>query len=183
MKLGDLPNRRFKLKHIALVGLVCIVALGGSMVMIEATSTTEFCASSCHEMEPMATTYAHSLHARAGVGCGDCHEKPGLKGTIESKWQGTKELAIHITGTAPEVIKMENPARDVNCYTCHQDKMMDAETAGAHVDPHTLKHFENGMDCMTCHSGVVHNEAKNADLPSRDECYTCHLDNMGTRLK
>jgi cytochrome c nitrite reductase small subunit len=181
MKLSELPERRFKLKHIALAGAACIVLLGVGMVSIEATNQTKFCGESCHEMDPMYQSYQHSLHAQAGVGCADCHEKPGLTGTVESKWKGTKELVLHVTGKVPDPIKMSSPD-GANCYTCHQDKMLDADTAAKYNDPHTMKHFENGMNCLTCHSGVVHNDAVNADLPSRDSCYTCHLDSKGTKL-
>ena len=183
MKLSDLLHKKFGLKHIAIAGFVCIGLMGAMTAMIEATNQTSFCGTTCHEMDPMYNSYQHSLHAKAGVGCADCHEKPGISGTIASKWQGTQELFLHVTGQVPDSIKMKNPARDVNCYTCHQDKVLDAETAAAHYDPHTAKHFENGMDCMTCHSGVVHNDEKNADIPNRDTCYTCHLDNMKTKLQ
>ncbi|MDD6120350.1 MAG: NapC/NirT family cytochrome c [Selenomonadaceae bacterium] len=181
MDFSNLPERKFKLKHIAAAGAVCIALLGVGMVSIEATNQTSFCGESCHEMDPMYQSYQHSLHAKAGVGCADCHEKPGLTGTVQSKWQGTKELVLHVTGQVPDPIKMENPD-STNCYTCHQDKVLDAETAAKHNDPHSAKHFENGMTCLTCHSGVVHNDKVNADLPSRDGCYTCHLDSKGTKL-
>ena len=179
MKLSELPDKKFKLKHIAIAGLACIVLLGASTVMIEATNTTSFCSTTCHEMEPMANSYDHSIHAKAGVGCADCHEKPGLQGTIASKWQGTQELFLHVTGQVPDPIKMTDAHKKVNCYICHQDKIMNSEVAAKHKDPHTAKHFENGMNCLTCHTGVVHDAKVNMDVPGRERCYTCHLDNMG----
>ena len=175
MKLSDLADRKIKLKHIAAAGMACIVLLGGSMVAIEATNQSGFCGTTCHEMDPMYTSWQHSGHKN--VGCAECHEKPGLEGTIRSKAQGTQELFLHVTGQVPDPIKMENPA-DVNCYTCHQDKIMNTDLAAANKNPHTAKHFENGMNCLSCHSGVVHNDAKNMVLPGRDSCYTCHLDAM-----
>ena len=84
MKLSDLPEFKVKLKHVALAGVACIALYGVSYGMIEATNQTTFCGESCHEMDPMYQTWQHSAHAQSGVGCADCHEKPGLQGTIES---------------------------------------------------------------------------------------------------
>ncbi|MCR5756303.1 MAG: NapC/NirT family cytochrome c [Selenomonas sp.] len=172
----SLLDKKFKLKHIAIAGFACIALLGATVAMIEATNQSSFCGTTCHEMDPMYQTWLHSGHKN--VGCAECHEKPGIEGTIASKWQGTQELFLHVTGQVPDPIKMENPQDKVNCYTCHQDKIMNTEIALKNKDPHTAKHFENGMNCMTCHSGVVHNDAVNMELPSRDRCYTCHLDAM-----
>ncbi len=177
MKLSELPDFKVKLKHVAIAGVACIALYGVSYGMIEATNQTTFCGETCHEMDPMYQTWQHSAHAQSNVGCADCHEKPGLQGTIESKAKGTKELFLHVTGQVPDPIKIGDP-NDVNCYTCHQDKMLNAETAAAAKDPHTQKHFENGMTCMTCHTGVVHNDNANMYVPSRERCYTCHLDAM-----
>lgn len=177
MKFNELPDFKVKLKHVAFAGIACIALYGAAYGMVEATNQTPFCGETCHEMDPMYTSWQQSGHAKADVGCADCHEKPGLQGTIESKWKGTKELVMHVSGNVPDPIKMENP-NDVNCYTCHQGKMMNVETAAAAKDPHTMKHFENGMTCLTCHTGVTHDTNVNMTVPSRERCYTCHLDSM-----
>ena len=170
-------DKAFKLKHIALAGIVGIGFLGASVGMIELTNQTSFCGTTCHEMDPMYQTWQTSNHKT--VDCADCHEQPGLEGTVKSKWKGTKELFIHIGGNIPDPIKVEN-TNEINCYVCHQDKMKEAELAAARKDPHTAKHFENGMNCVSCHTGLVHNEMVNKSLPSRERCYTCHLDAMGS---
>ncbi|MBR0103127.1 MAG: cytochrome C, partial [Selenomonadaceae bacterium] len=48
---------------------------------------------------------------------------------------------------------------------------------------HTERHFQEGMNCVSCHSGIVHDEMKNKVLPSRDRCYTCHLDAMSSLVR
>ena len=174
MSLGD---KQVKLKHIAIAGIACIVAFSAAYGMIEATNQNTFCGEQCHEMDPMYVTWQHSNHKT--VDCADCHEQPGFTGMVQSKMKGTKELFLHVTGNVPDPIKVHD-TNEVNCYTCHQDKIKDAEIAGPRKDPHTAKHFENGMNCVTCHTGIVHNDAANQVLPSRERCYTCHLDAMGS---
>ncbi len=172
-----LLDKTITLKHVALAGIIGIGFLGFTAGVIEYTNQTSFCGTTCHEMDPMYQTWQTSNHKV--VECADCHEKPGLSGTVESKWKGTKELLIHISGNVPDPIKIEN-TNDVNCYVCHQDKIKEAEIAVARKNPHTAKHFENGMNCVTCHTGLVHNDMANKSLPSRNRCYTCHLDAMSS---
>ncbi len=173
----SLMDKQFKLKHIAIAGFACIIGLGAMVGMIEATNQTEFCGTACHEMDPMYVSWQHSNHQV--IGCADCHEQPGLEGTIKSKAKGTYELMLHVSGNIPDPIKLQNP-NEVNCYVCHQDKIRTAEVAAPLKDPHTQKHFENGMNCLTCHKGLVHDEMANKSVPTRDSCYTCHLDAMST---
>ncbi len=55
------------------------------------TASTEFCAQACHSvMEPQATTYEDSVHAR--VSCTECHIGPGAKWFVKSKVSGTLEV-------------------------------------------------------------------------------------------
>lgn len=172
-----LLDKQVKLKHIAIAGFACIAALGFTVGMVEFTNTTPFCGETCHEMDPMYVSWQHSNHKT--VDCAECHEQPGLEGTVKSKMKGTKELWLHVTGNIPDPIRVQN-TNEVNCYVCHQDKIKESEVAAARRDPHTAKHFENGMNCVTCHTGLVHNEELNKSVPTRDRCYTCHLDAMST---
>ncbi len=155
-----------------LAGLIVFVLLaaGGSVAY---TSRSEFCAT-CHEMTPMAQSWQTSAHKN--VACEDCHSEPGVKGVVKAKAKGMQELYLHVIGS--QIIPRAND-RDINCFSCHQDKVkMDTDRALAAKDPHTVKHFSNGMTCITCHSGIVHNEKLNNTLPSRDTCSNCHLDTM-----
>jgi trimethylamine-N-oxide reductase cytochrome c-type subunit TorC len=126
-------------------------------------------------MKPMHQAWQTSSHKN--VDCYSCHAEQGLEGTIKTKAKGLKELYLHTTGQVPPVIKAEE--RNVNCFSCHQDKVKgNAERAFAAKDPHTVKHFDNGMTCVSCHGGLVHNPKANNMVPSRDACTTCHLDQM-----
>lgn len=172
----ELQKGIIRLRFLGAIGIVIMVFSLFTMMAIEASSQSEFCGTACHEMEPEYVTWQTSGHKH--VQCAECHEKDGVVGTVKSKMQGARETVAHITGNYETPITLSNP-NDVNCYSCHQDKMkQNVEMAAATRNPHTGKHFENGMNCLTCHSGVVHDEVANKTLPSRDRCFTCHLDDM-----
>ncbi|WP_110954901.1 cytochrome c3 family protein [Anaerosinus massiliensis] len=174
MKLWDkvCGEKKFTLKHFIGLGLFMVVFILSTAGAVAYTSQSDFCGS-CHEMSPMYKTWAASGHK--DIACAECHEEPGALGVVKSKAKGTKELYLHMTGdfSAPKA-----DARDVNCYGCHQDKVKNVETAAERKDPHTKKHFDNGMNCLSCHSGLVHDEMKNKTLPSRATCVSCHWDEM-----
>ena len=102
----SLMDKQFKLKHIAIAGFACIIGLGVMVGMIEATNQTSFCGTTCHEMDPMYVSWQHSNHK--SIECADCHEKPGIEGTIQSKMKGTQELILHVTGNVPDPIHLQN---------------------------------------------------------------------------
>ena len=172
MSLWNLKEMKFTVRHFIGLGIAMVLFVAFTIGAVEYTNQSSFCGS-CHEMSPMYTSWTHSSHKE--VACAECHEEPGFEGTVKSKAKGTKEAWLHLTGNF-DPPKAE--AKDVNCYSCHQDKVKTAELAADRKDPHTQWHFENGMNCLTCHSGIVHTEGKNQTLPTRDNCYTCHLDQM-----
>ena len=173
----ELSQGRIKLGHLAAIGGVIICFLAFTYITVEATGTNSFCGTVCHEMDDHYTSWQASAHRN--VDCAECHEGEGVVGLAETKMEGMRELWLHITGGYEMPIVMKNPDK-INCYSCHQDKMKaDTDVASLRQDPHTMAHFENNMTCMSCHAGVVHNNAVNTVLPSRDTCFTCHLDGVG----
>ena len=175
MNLGRALRGKEKLtgRHISILGAIIAAGLLCIAWSAEYTSRSDFCAG-CHEMAPMYQTWTMSSHKN--VACVDCHSEPGLKGLIKEKAKGMKEVYLHITGSYAVI---QADTSEINCYSCHQDKVKtNAEQALAIKSPHTVKHFANGMNCVTCHSGLVHNEKLNQAVPSREQCTTCHLDQM-----
>lgn len=137
------------------------------------TSKSEFCGT-CHEMGTMHQTWINSSHKN--IACIECHSEPGVKGLVKAKVKGIKELYIHVSATN---ITPQAEAKDINCLSCHQEKVStNVEKAGAAKNPHTIKHFDNGMTCISCHGGLVHNDKVNTSTPSRESCISCHLDQM-----
>lgn len=160
-------------QHVLAFGVLIIGFLVFTSWSVAYTSSSNFC-STCHEITPMHATWQTSSHKN--VDCVACHAQPGFAGVVQTKAKGLKEVYVHLTDNN---ITLKADAKDINCYSCHQDKVKtDTQQAADRKDPHTVKHFDNGMNCITCHSGLVHNEKTNKGVPSRDACVTCHLDQM-----
>jgi len=85
------------------------------------TESSYFCGQVCHSvMEPQATAYASSSHAR--VSCAECHIGAGASWFVKSKLSGTRQvLAVWMNSYArpiPPAITELRPARET-CEECH----------------------------------------------------------------
>lgn len=85
------------------------------------TDSAEFCSQACHSvMEPQATTYALSGHAR--VACAECHIGSGASWFVKSKLSGTRQVIAVMRDSyskpIPPAIRHLRPARDT-CEECH----------------------------------------------------------------
>ncbi|MFQ5491927.1 MAG: NapC/NirT family cytochrome c, partial [Phycisphaerae bacterium] len=83
------------------------------------TESTQFCAKVCHAvMEPQASTYQHSPHAR--VSCAQCHIGSGASYFVKSKLSGVRQVLAVLGDTfsrpIPPAITALRPAQ----YTCEQ---------------------------------------------------------------
>ncbi|MFH0982759.1 MAG: NapC/NirT family cytochrome c, partial [Planctomycetota bacterium] len=88
------------------------------------TDSAGFCAESCHAvMEPQATAYEHSAHAR--VRCAECHIGTGASWFVKSKLSGTRQVIATWRNTYPRPIPPAitelRPARET-CEQCHWPK-------------------------------------------------------------
>jgi hypothetical protein len=121
----DLNNRRTR-------GAVLLFLLISIFVVLPAlavssyngyhyTESTAFCGRLCHTvMEPQATAYATSPHAR--VRCAECHIGEGASWFVKSKLSGTRQvLAVWRNSyprPIPPAITELRPARET-CEQCH----------------------------------------------------------------
>ena len=85
------------------------------------TDSAEFCSKACHAvMQPQATTYEHSAHAR--VACAECHIGEGASWFVKSKLSGTRQvlavMAESYSRPIPTAIHHLRPARET-CEHCH----------------------------------------------------------------
>lgn len=152
-------------KVIIVAAAALIASLAGTIAYTERPS---FC-QSCHEMRPYYTSWAESSHKDAN--CLACHADEGLVGLLRVKAKGATEVVKHFTNTYSTPIRGEVPS--YRCESCHNEPQKIVETTDLRI-PHDT-HLSAGLECTTCHGGVVHGEqGQGASKPSMDTCATCH---------
>lgn len=151
------PVNRWKLLFASL--LVCIVVFGGGYGVLSFTNSPTFC-SSCHEMQPEYTSYTASSHNE--ISCVQCHIKPGTVSMLTHKVKSMKEVYYHVTGVPNQIVQTEEEAiSNENCLQCHSKNRL--VTASGDLKVNHKGHINDGIPCITCHSGVVH-----AKMAARD---------------
>ncbi len=122
--LNDPAQRRiakyFLLGTFALLPIVGVTSYHG----YHYTDSTQFCATACHAvMNPQATTYEFSAHAR--VTCAECHIGSGASWFVRSKLSGTRQVLAmwndSFSRPIAPAIRHLRPARDT-CERCHWPK-------------------------------------------------------------
>jgi hypothetical protein len=106
--------------------LATIVNLGivglASYGTVEYTESQTFCGQACHTvMEPEFVAHQSGNHGR--VHCVQCHVGPNVGGFLTAKLNGTRQLALAVTGTyaRPIPIPVENlPSVTNSCENCHR---------------------------------------------------------------
>jgi hypothetical protein len=100
------------------LGIVSIASYG----TVQYTESQAFCGQACHAvMEPEFVAHRAGPHGR--VHCVACHVGPGAGGFLTAKLNGTRQLALAVTGTHPRPIPtpVENmPTVESSCENCHQ---------------------------------------------------------------
>ena len=162
-----------------------IVFFAGAGAVLEATSSTRFCADACHEMTafsvPEWQASAHFKNARGfQAGCPDCHvPRPEIPRLIR-KAKAIGEVWGHLTGSIATQAKFDARkvamARDTwaelkasdsrECRACHNAATMDlsAQEHSAQIKHTRMK--TSGETCIDCHKGVVHSVPAGADTSS-----------------
>lgn len=141
-----------KLKIVILLSGTLILFLALTAAALELTSTPTFC-SMCHEMRPEYYTWEASAHNK--IACVDCHVKPGIKNFVEHKIESMQQVYLHFTGTYVTPIQISEPVSNSTCEQCHNMDNRPTTPAGDIKFPHTT-HLKQGVQCIQCHSGVVH---------------------------
>ncbi len=119
-------------KKVWIWGIIIIIVVGffGTVEIFHFTSEPEFCAI-CHpKREPGPNgevyTWEHSIHAKAGITCLDCHAKPGVLYYFERKIIAVKDPITQLTHSQKELDEMmahpsAEAAPEQSCLFCHTD--------------------------------------------------------------
>jgi nitrate/TMAO reductase-like tetraheme cytochrome c subunit len=144
------PVTRWKALFVALIG--SIVIFGGGYGVLSFTNSPTFCAN-CHEMAPEVSTFTASAHSE--ITCVQCHIKPGFINMMTHKVISLKEVYHHVMGIPEQIVQTEHEAvSDENCLQCHSKNRL--VTASKDLIVNHKGHIEEGVPCISCHSGVAH---------------------------
>ncbi len=134
---------------------------------------------SCHESGKPQSSFAHSVHATAGVSCIDCHAihpvdladagKPQLQ-TAQAQFFGVPRLNRENTWLAGPMLKQPQPGL---CYSCHRT----VQAQFALPEHHRVDEgFMKCTDCHNPHGTMNHFQLKKANW---EACVSCHVEKRG----
>ena len=134
---------------------------------------------SCHESGKSQSSFAHSVHATAGVSCIDCHAihpvnladagKPQLQ-TAQAQFFGVPRLNKENTWLAGPLLKQPQPGL---CYSCHRT----VQAQFALPEHHRVDEgFMKCTDCHNPHGTMNHFQLKKANW---EACVSCHVEKRG----
>ena len=110
----------------------------------------------------------HCMLCHTKNNCKSCHDREKVK----SDYSKYEYKAKYQPETRPELqlLTFDKVASLSQCNTCHTD--LDANKAPGLIFNHWI-HFDNGVQCSTCHQGLVHKTGE-TKRPTMDFCYSCH---------
>lgn len=112
--------RAAALSVLGTTGVAAIILSVGTYKGVETLHSTEFCATSCHNlMTPEFTAYQRSPHA--AVACSECHVGPGATHFLTSKLTGARQLVQFLSGTYRRPVPPPADMRTApqTCGQCH----------------------------------------------------------------
>lgn len=176
-------KKKYRLLGLALAAFVLLSVITG--YAMHATSTTEFCSTACHEMNPHYAELKFSSHFKdkdgVEIGCAQCHLPPGIgpKYVTTKTYIGVKDMFIHFF-TSKEYVRSERQpvARrfidDKSCLKCHEDLHKDATGKNPISVLGKIAHdaYNNGeakSNCAGCHVNMAHLPTFDRRLPQNAE--------------
>jgi cytochrome c-type protein NapC len=162
---------------VLMVGVVLGVLFFGSLASFMVYANSEqFCATSCHEMQPLQKEHKGTIHDvnRSGVRatCNDCHvpheyvpnylAKLGLASDVWGHWTGSISTKEKFETKRYELARRvwiymkENDSRE--CRHCHTTAKMDPEKQSEKAQKRHEKGRQEGLTCIECHFALAHSE-------------------------
>ena len=172
-------------KIIIVAGVSVLVGLGLAATYataLDVTSSLNFCAHTCHEMESTVyQEYQHSKHYKNEQGvvvvCAQCHvPHDNWPAVLGRKALASLELYTHFVvfaGEGPDGVKKAFTARRFDlakrvwagfkadnaaeCKACHKYSNMVLEEQRAPIRAQHTDAMKTDENCLDCHKGLTHN--------------------------
>jgi nitrate/TMAO reductase-like tetraheme cytochrome c subunit len=138
-----------------LVGVVAalVVVVVAAVIAFSAANSIGAC-ETCHLIQPEVATYKQSAHYRAGVGCQQCHTKPGVFNYFIRNLQGVTNLMLYVTDTYQR--PLTTAVGTANCVQCHPKSEIERDQVFGNIRVNHTGLREAGYQCTTCHANISH---------------------------
>lgn len=162
---------RWILGVLAALGVFVIAAVVGFSVV----NRIDTCAS-CHVIKPEVVTYKQSAHYAAGVGCQQCHTKPGVFNYFIRNLQGATNLILYVSNTYERPITTYVGAD--TCAQCHPNSQLEKDIVVGNIRVNHKGLRAAGYQCLTCHANISHPDTRLEVVRSGQNtmsiCARCH---------
>jgi nitrate/TMAO reductase-like tetraheme cytochrome c subunit len=130
----------------------------------------------CHLIKPEVETYKRSAHHRAGVGCQQCHTKPGVFNYLIRNMQGVTNLFLYASNTYERPVTTFVGSN--NCVQCHPKSEIEKDQVFGNIRVNHKGLREAGYQCVTCHANISHPgtqlEVARVSQNKMSICARCH---------
>ena len=175
---------RLRQSYIIVAGVAVLVGIGitaSYATVLDLTSSLNFCAHSCHEMEATVyKEYSHSKHFKNEQGvvvvCAQCHvPHDNWPAVLGRKVVASFELWTHFVvfaGEGPDGVVKAFQARRYNlaktvwagfkadnaaeCKACHKYSNMVLDEQRPSIRAQHVDAMKTDENCLDCHKGVTH---------------------------
>jgi nitrate/TMAO reductase-like tetraheme cytochrome c subunit len=165
-----IPGRWIVGVLVALVVVIVVAIIGFAAVNRIGTCET------CHVVKPEVATYRLSAHYKAGVGCQQCHTKPGVFNYLIKNLQGVTNLILYVSNAYQRPITAV--VGDVNCVQCHPNSQIEKDLVVGNIRINHAGLRAAGYQCTTCHANISHPGTRLAISRSAQNpmsiCARCH---------
>jgi hypothetical protein len=168
---GDRSRRSFALSRRALVVLavlaVLVLLIGVPAVIGAQPRYLGSLPSLADKYEP----WAASTHVEAG--CEGCHARPTAPAQLAYRVRLIGEFYLTLVSRSRVPAVFATPTNEA-CLTCHSDLRTVSPTGDLKI-PHRAHVSILEMECVECHTYLVHETGPNGDhRPAMEDCLTCH---------
>jgi hypothetical protein len=160
-----------------------IVGVLGALVLVLIVVTAAFAVVNnnsfcgrCHVIKKEVVSFNASSHHHPGVGCQNCHTKPGVFNYFIRNLQSATHIVEYISGRYQRPIVTYIGVE--NCVTCHPKSQIERDIVVGNIRVNHTGLREAGYQCMTCHSQVVHGNVTPVGSRGPEStmhiCWRCH---------